>query len=151
MAGAWSPWWARLRFFTYAVFPASFTAGTAMLTGVIVFLLHAVSPDTAQTALDRGIDTAIGGAIGLAAYCAVADLVGAVRGAAAGTLVDAQHVYLDAVLNGLTTGRRMSDARLRTLARQARVAFTDAQSGDRPGAQRTAPRRHRSGRRGARR
>ena len=54
-----------LAFVTYAVFPASFTAGTAMLTGVIVFLLHAVSPDTVQTALDRGIDTVIGGAIGL--------------------------------------------------------------------------------------
>ena len=57
-----------LAFATYAVFPASFTVGVAMLTGVIVFLLHAIAPGTVQTALDRGIDTAIGGAIGLIAY-----------------------------------------------------------------------------------
>jgi hypothetical protein len=44
------------------------------------------------------------------------------------SLVDAQHAYLDAVLTGLTTGRRMPDTQLRTLARGSRLAFTDAQA-----------------------
>ncbi len=117
-----------LAFVTYAVFPASFTAGTAMLTGVIVFLLHAVSPDTAQTALDRGIDTAIGGAIGLAAYWLWPTWSALSAGPLLASLVDAQHVYLDAVMAGLTTGRRLPEPQLRTLARHARVAFTDAQT-----------------------
>jgi uncharacterized membrane protein YccC len=117
-----------LAFVTYAVFPASFTAGTAMLTGVIVFLLHAVSPDTAQTALDRGIDTVIGGAIGLAAYWLWPTWSALSAGPLLAALVEAQHRYLDGVMSGLTTGRRLSDPQLRTLARQARFAFADAQT-----------------------
>jgi uncharacterized membrane protein YccC len=113
---------------TYAVFPASFTVGVAMLTGVVVFLLHAVSPDTAQTALDRGIDTAIGGAIGLIAYLLWPTWSALSVGPLLATLVDAQHTYLDAVLTGLTTGRRMPETQLRTLARNARVAYSDAQT-----------------------
>jgi hypothetical protein len=37
-------------------------------------------------------------------------------------------VYLNAVMTGLVTGRRAEETRLRTLARQARIAFTDAQA-----------------------
>jgi uncharacterized membrane protein YccC len=117
-----------LAFFTYSVFPASFTAGTALMTGVIVFLLHAVSPDTAQTALDRGIDTAIGGAIGLIAYAVWPTWSSLSAGPLLATLVDAQHVYLNAVLTGLVTGRRAEETRLRALARNARLAFADAQA-----------------------
>ncbi len=117
-----------LAFVTYAVFPASFTAGTAMLTGVIVFLLHAVSPDTAQTALDRGVDTVIGGAIGLAAYWLWPTWSALSAGPLLASLVDAQHRYLDGVMTGLITGRRSSEAQLRALARQARFAFADAQT-----------------------
>jgi uncharacterized membrane protein YccC len=112
---------------TYAVFPANFAAGVAMLTGVVVFLLHAVSPDTAQIALDRGIDTAIGGAIGLAAYLLWPTWSALSIGPLLATLADTQHAYLDAVLSGLTTGRRMPETQLRTLAREARVAYADAQ------------------------
>ncbi|MDE3131278.1 MAG: FUSC family protein, partial [Acidobacteriota bacterium] len=115
-----------LAFCTYAVFPASFAVGIAMLTGVVVFLLHAVAPGTVQTALDRGIDTAIGGAIGLIAYALWPTWSARAAGPRLAALIDAQHEYLDAVLSGLTTGRRPPETRLRTLARQARVAFADA-------------------------
>ena len=117
-----------LSYCTYAVFPASFTAGVALLTAVIVFLLHAVSPDSVQTALDRGIDTAIGGAIGLTAYALWPTWSALSAGPLLAKLVDAQHTYLDAVLTGLTTGRRLAETQLRTLAREARIAFTDAES-----------------------
>jgi uncharacterized membrane protein YccC len=111
---------------TYAVFPASFAVGVAMLTGVVVFLLHAVAPGTVQTALDRGIDTAIGGAIGLIAYALWPTWSARSAGPLLATLVDAQRAYLDAVLTGLVTGRRLPETQLRTLARQARIAFADA-------------------------
>jgi uncharacterized membrane protein YccC len=116
-----------LAYCTYAVFPASFAAGTALLTAVIVFLLHAVSPDSVQTALDRGIDTAIGGAIGLIAYALWPTWSVLSAGPLLATLVDAQRTYLDAVLTGLSTGRRLPETQLRTLAREARVAFMDAE------------------------
>ena len=112
--------------FTYATFPASFTVGVAMLTGVIVFLLHAVAPGTVQTALDRGIDTAIGGAIGLIAYALWPTWSATSAGPLLGSLVEAQHAYLDAVLTGLRSGRRLPETQLRTLARRARVACSDA-------------------------
>jgi hypothetical protein len=41
------------------------------------------------------------------------------------TLVDTQHEYLDAVLAGLISGRRLPETQLRTLARKARFAFAD--------------------------
>ncbi len=111
---------------TYAIFPASFTVGVAMLTGVVVFLLHAVAPGTVQTALDRGIDTAIGGAIGLVAYALWPTWSALSAGPLMATLVDAQHAYLDAVLSGLISGRRPPETQLRALARRARFAFADA-------------------------
>ncbi|MGH2835474.1 MAG: FUSC family protein, partial [Solirubrobacteraceae bacterium] len=110
---------------TYAVFPASFAVGIAMLTGLVVFLLHAVAPGTVQTALDRGIDTAIGGAIGLIAYALWPTWSALSAGPLMATLVDTQHEYLDAVLTGLITGRRLPEAQLRALARRARFAFAD--------------------------
>jgi uncharacterized membrane protein YccC len=110
---------------TYAVFPASFAIGTAMLTGVVVFLLHAIAPGTVQTALDRGIDTAIGGTIGLIAYALWPTWSALAAGPLLATLVETQHEYLDAVLTGLTTGRQLPETQLRTLARKARFAFAD--------------------------
>jgi uncharacterized membrane protein YccC len=111
---------------TYAVFPASFAAGIAMLTGLVVFLLHAIAPGTVQTALDRGIDTAIGGAIGLVAYALWPTWSALSAGPLMASLVDAQQRYLQAVLDGLASGRHPSEAQLRRLARAARVAFSEA-------------------------
>jgi uncharacterized membrane protein YccC len=117
-----------LAYWTYAVFPASFAVGIAMLTGVVVFLLHAVAPGTVQTALDRGIDTAIGGAIGLVAYALWPTWSARSAGPLLATLVDAQRTYLEAVLTGLVSGRPLPETQLRTLARQARIAYADADS-----------------------
>lgn len=116
---------------TYAVFAASFTAGVAGLTAVIVFLLHAVAPDSAAIALDRGIDTAIGGAIGLTAYALWPTWSGTSTGWLLADLVDAQREYLRAVLGGLVSGRRPAESGqsdLRALARGARIAWTDAEA-----------------------
>jgi uncharacterized membrane protein YccC len=112
---------------TYAVFPASFAAGIAGLTGIVVFLLHAVAPDSAQIALDRGIDTAIGGAIGLLAYALWPTWSGQSLGRLLAAVVGAQRRYLNAVIAALREGRLLSDDELRPLARSARIAYGDAE------------------------
>lgn len=117
-----------LAFCTYAVFAASFAAGVAGLTGVIVFLLHAVAPESATIALDRGLDTAIGGVIGLTAYALWPTWSGTSTGLLLAGLVDAQRDYLRAVLGGLASGRRAAEGGLRPLARRARIAWTDAEA-----------------------
>jgi uncharacterized membrane protein YccC len=117
-----------LSYFTYAVFPASFAWGTATMTGVIVFLLHAVAPDSGQIALDRGIDTAIGGAIGLITYALWPTWSALSAGPLLARLVDAQHAYMDGVLDDLSSGSRAQESRLRSLAREARIAFADAEA-----------------------
>lgn len=112
----------------YAVFPASFAAGTALITAVIVFLLHAVAPDSITIALDRALDTAVGGAIGLAAYALWPTWSGTSAGRVLARVVEAQHAYLAAVLDDLLAGRPLAEAQLRPLARSARMNYSDAES-----------------------
>ncbi|HTW12245.1 MAG TPA: FUSC family protein [Solirubrobacteraceae bacterium] len=119
---------ALLSFGCYAVFPASFAAGTAMLTAVIVFLLHAVAGDSVTTALYRLLDTAIGGGIGLLAYALWPTWTSHYLGPLLSRLAEAQREYLSLVLDGLATGERPDDGVLRAHARLARVLFTDSES-----------------------
>ncbi len=112
----------------YSLFPASFAAGFAFITALVVFLLNAVSPDTLSTASARLLDTFIGGAIGLLVYAlwptwshgparqSVADLVAAAR------------AYTDAVLTALRDGVRAREQEMRLLARGARLARTKAEA-----------------------
>jgi uncharacterized membrane protein YccC len=117
-----------LAYLTYAVFSASFTAGTAMMTGVIVFLLHAVVGDSVTTALDRGLDTVIGGGIGLIAYALWPTWSAHSIGPLLARLVDAQDRYMETILQALGRGVQPDVATLRWYARQARVAFTDCEA-----------------------
>ena len=93
---------------TYAVFPASFAAGTAGLTAMIVFLLHAVAPDSTAVAFDRGIDTVIGGAIGITVYMLWPTWSGTSVGRLLADVVDADQRYLHAILGDLASGVRSS-------------------------------------------
>ena len=111
---------------TYAVFPASFAAGTALLTGVIVFLLHAVAPDSSTIALDRGLDTLIGGSLGLAAHRTWPTWSGGSARRVMAELVEAQRDYVVAVLDCVVSGRTPDDEQLRPLARKARIAWSNA-------------------------
>jgi uncharacterized membrane protein YccC len=111
---------------TYALFPASFAAGTALLTAVIVFLLHAVAPDSSTIALDRGLDTVIGGSLGLAAYGLWPTWSGGSARRVMAELVEAQRNYVIAVLDCVVSGRKPDEDRLRPLARKARIAWSNA-------------------------
>jgi hypothetical protein len=117
-----------LAYAMFTLFPASFTAGVAGFTAVVVFLLHAVSPDTTQLALDRGVDTLIGGAIGLAAYALWPTWSRRALPRLLSELIEAQRDYLAAVLGILVAGVAPHDDQLRPLARRARVAWGDAQA-----------------------
>lgn len=117
-----------LAYGTYTLYPASFAAGTAMMTAVIVFLLHVVVGDSVTTALDRGLDTVIGGGIGLAAYALWPTWSAHSTGPQLSLLVDAQRDYLRPVLAALTGGGPVEDAVVRAGARRARMTFADTEA-----------------------
>lgn len=112
----------------YSLFPASFAAGIAFLSAMIVFLLEAVSPSTLSVAADRGIDTLVGGAIGLLAYVLWPTWSSTSARQALADLVAAQRDYLGAVLGAVTDGRPPHEEELRSLARHARLAWTTAEA-----------------------
>ena len=122
---------------TYAVFPASFAVGVAMLTGVVVFLLHAVAPGSVQTALDRGIDTAIGGAIGLIAYALVAWTALSI-GPLMAALVETQHQYPG---RGITGWSVAGGCLRRSCARSRGAPASPSQTSTRPWGSHAASRR----------
>jgi uncharacterized membrane protein YccC len=112
----------------YSVFPASFAAGIAFLSAMIVFLLEAVSPSTLTTAADRGIDTLVGGAIGLLAYVLWPTWSSTSARQALADLVAAQRDYIRAVLRVAAEGRPAAEEELRARARRARLAWTKAEA-----------------------
>jgi len=112
----------------YAVFPASFAAGFAFITALVVFLLNAISPDTLATAWARLLDTLIGGSLGLIAYAVWPTWSDAPAWQALADLVSAERSYLAAILDALVRGCRADDTVMPGLSRRARVARTNAQS-----------------------
>jgi uncharacterized membrane protein YccC len=112
----------------YATFPASFAAGFCFITALVVFLLNVLSPDALATATARLLDTVVGSAIGLAAYALWPTWSRESARQSLAALVDADRSYLSAVLNVLTDGGLASEAEMRSLARAARLARTNADS-----------------------
>ena len=112
----------------YSVFPASFAAGFAFITAMVVFLLNVISPDTLATAAHRLVDTLIGGAIGLAAYALWPTWANSSAWQSLADLVGSERAYLSGVLGAAVSGRRPPDQRMRTLARRARLDRTTAEA-----------------------
>jgi hypothetical protein len=111
---------------TYTVFAASFTLGVAGLTALIVFLLHTVTPDSGTIALDRGLDTVIGGAIALGVMLAWPTWSGDSLPRSFTVLLAAQRDYLAAVVSGLLSGTLPPASGIAPLARHVRIAYSDA-------------------------
>lgn len=112
----------------YALFPASFAAGFAFITALVVFLLNALSPDTLATASARLLDTLVGGAIGLAVYALWPTWARGSARQALAELVAAERAYVAGILAAITAGRRPAEQPMRRLARRARVARTTAEA-----------------------
>jgi uncharacterized membrane protein YccC len=117
-----------MAFAGYAVFAASFAAGFAFITALVVFLLNAISPDTLATAWARLIDTLVGGGLGLLAYAVWPTWSDVPARQALADLLAAQRGYLAAILSALITGGRPDESQMRPLGRRARVARTTAES-----------------------
>jgi len=112
----------------FSVFPASFAAGMTFLSAMIVFLLEAVAPSTLAVAADRGVDTVVGGSIGLLAYVLWPTWSSTSARQALANLATAQRAYIRAVLSTLADGRPADEEELRSLARRARLAWTNAEA-----------------------
>ncbi len=112
----------------YTGFPASFAAGFAFITALIVFLLEVVAPGTVTTASERLVDTLVGGAIGLLAYLVWPTWSRKPARQALADVIDAQRRYLDAILGSRTAGARVHESEVRPLARTSRLARTDAEA-----------------------
>lgn len=112
----------------YSTFPASFATGFGFITAVIVFLINVISPATLATASARLLDSLIGSAIGLLAYALWPTWSRMPARQALAELVDAQRAYLAAVLGFVISGRQGSERQLRSLARRARLARTNAEA-----------------------
>ncbi len=111
---------------TYTLLPANFAAGTIFLTAMIVFLLNAVTPDTLGVALSRGLDTIIGGALGLLVFVAWPTWSHGPARQALADLAEAQRRYVHAVLGSLIDGAPAPEEDLRRLGARARLAWTNA-------------------------
>jgi uncharacterized membrane protein YccC len=110
----------------YAVFPASFAAGFAFITALVVFLLNAIAPDTLATAWARLLDTLLGGSLGLLAYAVWPTWSNIAAWQELADLVAADRAYLAAILDALIRGRRVGEAAMRTLGRRARLVRAKA-------------------------
>jgi len=108
----------------YAVFPASFALGFAFITAVVVFLLNAIAPDTLATAWARLLDTLVGGTLGLAAYALWPTWSYVSARQSLADLVEAERVYIKAILGVIADGRPAEDQEMRSLSRHVRLTRT---------------------------
>ncbi|MGH2887823.1 MAG: FUSC family protein, partial [Solirubrobacteraceae bacterium] len=108
----------------YAVFPASFALGFAFITAVVVFLLNAIAPDTLATAWARLLDTLVGGSLGLIAYALWPTWSYVSARQSLADLVEAERVYVKAILAVLAGGGRADDQEMRSLGRRVRLTRT---------------------------
>ena len=83
----------------------SYALFSAILTGLVVLLVGVVTPGSLSTALQRLLDTVIGGGLALAAYVIWPTWTQTAASATFAELARAQAAYLEAVL-GVVAGRR---------------------------------------------
>ena len=110
----------------YSLFGASYAAAIACITAIVVLLVGLIAIDTVSTAVDRLIDTVIGGALALAAYAAWPTWSAGQASAAVGHLIIEQRAYLRAVLGRITGASSVDEAVIAMLARHARMARSNA-------------------------
>jgi hypothetical protein len=111
----------------YATFAASYAVGFACITGLVVFLLNTLAPDTVSVASARLVDTLIGGTLGLLLFAAWPTWARPAAQESLAELVDAVRRYLSLVLGALVSGEPLSSD-IRAYARAARLARTRAES-----------------------
>jgi uncharacterized membrane protein YccC len=122
---------AALTFGGCASFRASYAAYSAFLTGLVVILISLATPGghaTLSTALDRLVDTVVGGAIALLAYAAWPTWTTSEAQRALAAALEGERVYLDAVLGSISGSVTVPEAELRALTRSLRLARTNGEA-----------------------
>jgi len=109
-----------------ATFQVNYAIFTGFLTGVVVLLISLVTPGTLSTAIDRLVDTVVGGAIALVVYALWPTWSREEARRTLVTLATQQREYLRAVLRVLTGEATFDEAALRSLSRQTRLARSTA-------------------------
>lgn len=120
-----------LAFGAFASFRASYAAYSAFLTGLVVLLVNLATPGahaTLATALDRLLDTLVGGALALLVYVAWPTwTTDEARRALAG-VAEKERSYLSAVLGAVAGTAPLGEAEARALARQLRLARSNCEA-----------------------
>jgi uncharacterized membrane protein YgaE (UPF0421/DUF939 family) len=112
----------------YATYQANFAVGSTFVAAIVLLLLSVGQIDTTTTALDRLLDTLLGGAFALGAYLVWPTWSNGHAREALGRLSAAQAAYLQAVLAGVGQRAVRSGSLLSEKARAARLAWTEAQA-----------------------
>jgi uncharacterized membrane protein YccC len=115
----------------YATFRASYVLFSVFVTGLVVFLLSVVTPTPLGTAVDRLVDTIIGGALALILYAVWPTWAEADARQAMAELTDVLGRFLRTVLAGYTGASGPSDAdavEIRRLVRSLRRARSNAEA-----------------------
>ncbi|MCU1492384.1 MAG: hypothetical protein JWO62_148 [Acidimicrobiaceae bacterium] len=115
----------------FATFGASYALYTAFLTGLVVLLVNLATPGahaTLTTALDRLVDTIVGGALALVVYVAWPTWTTDEARQSLAELVSAERAYLDAVLGALSGRAPLGEAEARTLARRLRLSRANCEA-----------------------
>jgi uncharacterized membrane protein YccC len=111
----------------YSLWQASFSIATAFITALVLVLLSTTQLDTISTALDRLIDTVVGGAIALVIYVVWPTWSGEDAVHSLAHLVRTQRSYL-ATTCAFATGDAFANGELADRARTARLAWAEAES-----------------------
>lgn len=111
----------------YTFFQSSFAIASTFVAAIVLLLLSITQINTTTTALDRLLDTGLGGVIALTAYLVWPTWSSGQARRAVARLVTAQRTYLAAVPS-VALGHEHSPSQLTALARQVRLAWTEAQA-----------------------
>ncbi|HUZ19931.1 MAG TPA: FUSC family protein [Acidimicrobiales bacterium] len=109
-----------------ATFQVNYAIFTGFLTGVVVLLISLVTPGTLTTAIDRLVDTVVGGGLALVVYALWPTWSREEARRSLVALAQQQREYLRAVLRALTGEASFDEATLRSLSRQTRLARSSA-------------------------
>ncbi len=113
---------------TFAFYQSSYAVGVAFLTGLVLVLIGGGQQVSLSVAGIRIVDTVIGGSVALVAYLVWPTWSRGEARFALTRLIGAQRRYLRTVLGWLATGRAPNPDAVRAAARQARLAYLDAQA-----------------------
>jgi uncharacterized membrane protein YccC len=113
---------------TYALFQSNFAVAGSFVAATILLLLSVTQVNTSTTAVDRVLDTLLGGAVALAAYLVWPTWSNGQTRRALSRLVTAQRSYLWAIISIALGDQICSREQLVRLARGARLTWMEAEA-----------------------